>query len=138
MRPTVPAVGLDSRRDRASDQACRSLEGEEDDVRPAGGEKGTRRHLWSRLGPLLIWRPDTEGSMMSPAKIIHSGPAHRALGRRRRREPGECGAVVHEPRRRCGDAVVVVTLPDGFARTMVKFVDSLRGSRFERAHDSSK
>src|SRR5207247_9622781 len=61
MRPTVPAVGLDSRRDRASDQAFRSLEGEEDDVRPAGGEKGTRRHLWSRLGPLLIWRPDTEG-----------------------------------------------------------------------------
>jgi len=36
------------------------------------------------------------------------------------------------------DAVVVVTLPDGFARTMAKFVDSLRGSRFERAHDSSK
>src|SRR2546429_7468598 len=61
MRPTVPAVGLDSRRDRGSDQAFRSLEGEEDDVRPAGGEKGTRRHLWSRLGPLLIWRPDTEG-----------------------------------------------------------------------------
>ena len=37
-------------------------------MRPAGGEKGTRRHLWSRLGPLLIWRPDTEGehgSMMA-------------------------------------------------------------------------
>src|SRR3989441_12062217 len=62
---------LDTRRDRASDQAFRSLEGEEDDVRPAGGEKGTRRHLWSRLGPLLIWRPDTEGSMTNPAKIIH-------------------------------------------------------------------
>src|SRR5947209_19580359 len=61
MRPTVPAVRLDSRRDRASDQAFRSLEGEEGDVRPAGGEKGARRHLWSRLGPLLIWRPDTEG-----------------------------------------------------------------------------
>ena len=30
-------------------------------MRPAGGEKGARRHLWSRLGPLLIWRPDTEG-----------------------------------------------------------------------------
>src|SRR5207247_39311 len=80
VRPAVPVVGLDTRRDRASDQGFRSLEGEEDDVRPAGGEKGTRRHLWSRLGSLLIWRPDTEGSMTSPAtpearmriaKLIH-------------------------------------------------------------------
>src|SRR3989441_5013974 len=69
---------LDTRRDRASDQAFRSLEGEEDDVRPAGGEKGTRRHLWSRLGPLLIWRPDTEGEHGS----LMAGVAARLLGLR--------------------------------------------------------
>ena len=33
-------------------------------MRPTGGEKGTRRHLWSRLGPLLIWRPDTVGGLL--------------------------------------------------------------------------
>ena len=33
-------------------------------MRPAGGEKGTWRHLWSRLGPLLIWRPDTVGGLL--------------------------------------------------------------------------
>src|SRR3989449_1097665 len=125
MRPTVPAVGLDSRRDRASDQAFRSLEGEEDDVRPAGGEKGTWRHLWSRLGPLLIWRPDTVGGLLLtvvglgilaagllglrflPGPDPVPGPgqatdqwstAQRTMSRRRRRVLGECGAVVHEPR----------------------------------------